>query len=93
MGIHAEIPQEKEGQRNSSEPGGGGPGALAASRVVAVSCGLVQLINAGFMFEGGNVVRKAKMEKGKQEYADAAWDAKFEQLKQCEPAPRAQPVN
>ena len=59
-----------------------------------MSCGLVQLIKAGFTFEGGRAVAKARADKAKQENADAAWDAKFEQLKKCElPASRAHQVS
>ena len=67
---------------------------LDISRAVAVSCGLVQLIKAGFVFEGGEKVKQARATKGKQEIADAKWDAKFEQLKKYQlPASRAQPVS
>jgi len=60
------------------------------SHAVAVSCGLVQLIKAGFVFEGGVEVRQARVNKD----VDAKWDAKFEQLEKCElPASRAQPVS
>ena len=45
----------------------------------------MQLIKAGFVFEGGKEVQK-----GIEKNADAKWDAKFEQLKKCElPASRA----
>ena len=54
-----------------------------------MSCGLVQLIKAGFVFEGGKAAAMARAEK----YADTKWDAKFEQLEKCElPASRAQQV-
>ena len=54
----------------------------------------MQLIKAGFVFEGGKAVGLARTQKGKLENADAAWDAKFEQLKKCElPASRAQPLS
>ena len=67
---------------------------MAASRAFAVSCGLVQLIKAGFVCEGGKEVRDARIQKGKLENAEVAWDAKFEQLKKCElPASRAQQVS
>ena len=55
-----------------------------------MSCRLVQLIKAGFVFEGGKEVAKARINKN----VDAKWDAKFEQLKKCElPASRAQQVS
>ena len=55
---------------------------------------MVQLIEAGFVFEGGEKVKQARATKGKQENAEVAWDAKFEQLKKCElPASRAQPLS
>ena len=55
---------------------------------------MVQLIEAGFVFEGGSAVAKARAHKGNLETAEAAWDAKFEQLKKCElPASRAQPLS
>ena len=55
---------------------------------------MVQLIKAGFVFEGGKEVMQARNQKAKLENADAAWDAKFEQLKKCElPASRAQQVS
>ena len=55
-----------------------------------MSCGLVQLIEAGFVFEGGSAVQLARTNKD----VDAKWDAKFEQLKKCElPASRAQQVS
>ena len=51
---------------------------------------MVQLIEAGFVFEGGREVQLARSNKD----MDAKWDAKFEQLKKCElPASRAQPVS
>ena len=59
-----------------------------------MSCGLVQLIKAGFVCEGGKEVRDARVQQGNLKNADAAWDAKFEQLKKCElPASRAQQVS
>ena len=59
-----------------------------------MSCGLVQLIEAGFVFEGGNAVHRARADKANEKIADAKWDAKFEQLKKCElPASRAQQVS
>ena len=55
-----------------------------------MSCGLVQLIKAGFVFEGGRAVNMARVNKD----VDAKWGAKFEQLKKCElPASRAQQVS
>ena len=55
---------------------------------------MVQLIKAGFTFEGGRAVGLARTHKGNEKLADAAWDAKFEQLKKCElPASRAQQVS
>ena len=55
---------------------------------------MVQLIKAGFVFEGGKAVAKARIQKDKLERADAAWDVKFEQLKKCKlPASRAQQVS
>jgi hypothetical protein len=55
---------------------------------------LVQLIKAGFVFEGGKEVGQARVNKANLEIADAKWDAKFEQLKKCElPASRAQQVS
>ena len=55
-----------------------------------MSCGLVQLIKAGFVFEGGEKIKYARIQKRRLENADASWDAKFEQLKKCElPASRA----
>ena len=55
-----------------------------------MSCGLVQLIKAGFVFEGGNAVQQARSNKD----IDGKWDAKFEQLKKCElPASRAQQLS
>ena len=57
-----------------------------------MSCGLVQLIEAGFVFEGGKEVNMARLHKAKD--IDRKWDAKFEQLKKCElPASRAQPLS
>ena len=54
----------------------------------------MQLIKAGFVFEGGKAVAMARTHKDKREQADAAWDAKFEQLKKCElPASRAQQLS
>ena len=51
---------------------------------------MVQLIKAGFVFEGGRAVADARIHKD----AGAKWDAKFEQLKKCElPASRAQQVS
>ena len=51
---------------------------------------MVQLIKAGFVFEGGKEVKMARTNKD----AGAKWDAKFEQLKKCElPASRAQPLS
>ena len=59
-----------------------------------MSCGLVQLIEAGFVFEGGKEVQLARTQKANLEAAEAAWDAKFEQLKKCKlPASRAQPLS
>ena len=59
-----------------------------------MSCGLVQLIKAGFVFEGGREVQQARTNKVNEKNAEAAWDAKFEQLKKCElPASRAQQVS
>ena len=59
-----------------------------------MSCGLVQLIKAGFVFEGGKEVMQARAQKDKLERAETAWDAKFEQLKKCElPASRAQQLS
>jgi hypothetical protein len=50
---------------------------------------LVQLIKAGFVFEGGKAVAMARAERN----SDAKWDAEFEQLEKCElPASRAQQV-
>ena len=61
-------------------------------RVVAVSCGLVQLIKAGFVIEGGKAVAMARANKTKD--IDGAWDAKFEQLKKCElPSSRSQQLS
>ena len=55
-----------------------------------MSCGLVQLVKAGFVFEGGKEVALARTHKD----AGLKWDAKFEQLKKCElPASRAQQVS
>ena len=55
---------------------------------------MVQLIKAGFVFEGGREVMKARAEKARENEYEAAWDAKFEQLKKCElPASRAQPLS
>jgi hypothetical protein len=55
---------------------------------------LVQLVKAGFVFEGGKEVQQARATKGKQEDADAKWDAKFEQLEKYElPSSRAQPLS
>ena len=51
---------------------------------------MVQLIKAGFVFEGGKAVQQARNSKA----AGLKWDAKFEQLKKCElPASRAQQVS
>ena len=51
-------------------------------------------IKAGFVFEGGRAVGQARTHKDNLERAEAAWDAKFEQLKKCElPASRAQQVS
>ena len=51
---------------------------------------MVQLIKAGFVFEGGREVQKARINKD----AGPKWDAKFEQLKKCElPASRAQQLS
>ena len=59
-----------------------------------MSCELVQLVKAGFVFEGGKEVQQARATKGKQEDADAKWDAKFEQLEKYElPSSRAQPLS
>ena len=59
-----------------------------------MSCGLVQLIEAGFVFEGGEEVKQARAQKGRDSGNEAAWDVKFEQLKKCElPASRAQPLS
>ena len=67
---------------------------LNAPRAVAVNRGLVQLIEAGFVFEGGREVQLARTYKANQKDAGAKWDAKFEQLKKCElPASRAQPLS
>ena len=94
MGENSATTQEWCQRISSSEQGRGGRGGLAASRAVAVSCGLVQLIKAGFVFEGGKEVGLARTQKGKLENADASWDAKFEQLKKCKlPASRAQQVS
>ena len=58
-----------------------------------MSCRLVQLIKAGFVFEGGKAVAMVRFTKAKLETDDAKWDAKFEQLEKCElPASRAQPA-
>ena len=74
----------------SSEQGRGGQSTIDLSGAVAVSCGLVQLIKAGFVFEGGKEVQQARTQKD----AGPKWDAKFEQLKKCElPASRAQPLS
>ena len=55
---------------------------------------MVQLIEAGFVFEGGKEVQQARTHKGKLKNAEATWDAKFEQLKKCElPASRTQQVS
>ena len=55
-----------------------------------MSCGLVQLIKAGFVFEGGREVGLARTRKD----GGPKWDAKFEQVKKCElPASRAQPLS
>ena len=55
---------------------------------------MVQLIEAGFVFEGGKEVMQARAHKGNEKHAEAAWDAKFEQLKKCAvPASRAQPLS
>ena len=40
----------------------------------------MQLTKAGFASEGGKAVAMARTNKD----VDAAWDAKFEQLKKCE---------
>ena len=57
-----------------------------------MSCGLVQLIKAGFMFEGGRAVGQARGDTAND--IDGKWDAKFEQLKKYElPASRAQQVS
>ena len=54
----------------------------------------MQLIKAGFAFEGGRAVAQARSHKANEKNADASWDAKFEQLKKCElPASRAQQVS
>ena len=59
-----------------------------------MSCRLVQLIKAGFVFEGGKEVHQARVHKADIARAEVAWDAKFEQLEKCElPASRAQPVS
>ena len=59
-----------------------------------MSCGLVQLIEAGFVFEGGKEVKQARTQKARENEHEAAWNAKFEQLKKCElPASRAQPLS
>ena len=51
---------------------------------------MVQLIKAGFVFEGGREVNMARSNKD----AGPKWDAKFEQLKKCElPASRAQQLS
>jgi hypothetical protein len=90
MGENSATTQEWCQRISSSEQGRGGRGGLAASRAVAVSCGLVQLIKAGFVFEGGKAVGLARTHKD----VDTKWDAKFEQLKKCElPASRAQQVS
>ena len=63
-------------------------------RAVAVSCGLVQMIKTGFVFEIGKAVQQARAQKANLEIAGPKWDAKFEQLKKCElPASRAQQVS
>ena len=49
-----------------------------------MSCGLVQLIKAGFVFESGKAVQLARTEKDVLKRADAAWDTKFELLEKCE---------
>ena len=55
---------------------------------------MVQLIKAGFVFEGGKAVQQVRSHKANLEVAGAKWDAKFEQLKKCElPASRAQQVS
>ena len=55
-----------------------------------MSCWLVQLIKAGFVFEGGVAVKQARAHKD----AGPKWDAKFEQLTKCElPASRAQQLS
>ena len=52
----------------------------------------MQLIEAGFVFEGGREVLQARARKTND--VDGKWDAKFEQLKKCElPASRAQPLS
>jgi len=90
MGENTERAQVWQKQNASSEQGRGGRSAIAALRIVAVSCGLVQLIKAGFVFEGGKAVQQARYSKD----AGLKWDAKFEQLKKCElPASRAQQVS
>ena len=55
---------------------------------------MVQLIKAGFMFEGGKEILDARAQKANEKNADAAWDAKFEQLKKCKlPASHAQQLS
>ena len=94
MGESSARTKERHWWETSSEQGGGGQSALDASRAVAVSCRLVQLIKAGFVFEGGEAVKQARSQKGKLEIDDAKWVAKFEQLKKCElPASRAQQLS
>ena len=94
MGENAATTQEWHWWILRSEQGTGGRGGLTASRVVAMSCGLVQLIKAGFAFESGKEVSRVRADKVNLEHADAKWDAKFEQLKKCElPASRAQQVS
>ena len=49
-----------------------------------MSCGLVQLIKAGVVFEGGREVNNARRQMARVSEHDTAWDAKFEQLEKCE---------
>ena len=54
----------------------------------------MQLIKAGFVFEGGEAVQQARAIKARESEYEAAWDAKFEQLKKCKlPVSRAQRVS
>ena len=64
MGTSTE--KSNKSRKASSEQGGREPSALATSRAVDVSCGLVQLIKAGFVFEGGKEVQDARVNKAKE---------------------------